>query len=121
VAETELYSYASCTSCRNAETLLEDLGVDWEKREFFKKRFTPDELKTLLARIGMTPHEVLSTRSRPYKELGLAEKRLSDGDVIDLMIEYPQLLKRPLTVRGNEAVVGYKKDAIAALVKKGTN
>ncbi|MEZ4496377.1 MAG: ArsC/Spx/MgsR family protein [Thermomicrobiales bacterium] len=33
------------------------------------------------------------------------------------MIEHPQLLRRPLTVRGNEVVVGYSKGAITALVE----
>lgn len=112
----EFYSYASCTSCRNAEALLKDLGVEYEKHEYFKQRFTPDRLKALLARIGKTPNDVLSTRSRPYKDSGLADKNLSDEELIALMIEYPQLLKRPLTVRGVEAVVGFNKGAIAALV-----
>lgn len=118
VAETtELYYYASCTSCRNAEALLNDLGVEFEKHEYFKKRFSADELRALLDRIGMSVGDVLSIRSRPYKDLGLADKHLSDDELIDLMIEHPPLLRRPLTVRGNEAVVGYKAGAIAALVE----
>ena len=117
MAETELYYYASCTSCRNAEAVLNDLGVPWEKREFFKQRFTHDELASLLKRIGKTPFDVLSTRSRPYKDLDLANKEITESELIDLMIEHPQLLRRPLTVRGNEVVVGYSKGAITALVE----
>ena len=115
--KTELYYYASCSSCRNAESLLNELGIDFEKHEYFKQRFTQDELKALLQRIGKSPGDVLSTRSRPYKDLELAGKSLSDDDLIALMIEHPQLIKRPLTVRGTESVVGYNKGAIAALVE----
>jgi Spx/MgsR family transcriptional regulator len=115
--KTELYYYASCSSCRSAESLLNELGIEFEKHEYFKQRFTPDELKALLQRIGKSPSDVLSTRSRPYKDLELAGKFLSDDDLIALMIEHPQLIKRPLTVRGTESVVGYNKGAIAALVE----
>jgi Spx/MgsR family transcriptional regulator len=117
VAETELYYYAGCTSCRNAQSLLEELGVDFEKREFFKERFTPDELTELLERIGKSPADVLSTRSRPYKDLDLASKNSGHDEMIRLMIEHPQLLKRPLTVRGSNAVVGFNRSAITSLVE----
>ena len=82
----DLYFYASCSTCRNAETLLKDLGVEFEKHEYFKKRFTPAELKALLDRIGKTPNDVLSTRSRPYKDLDLAIMNPDDYELIDLMI-----------------------------------
>lgn len=117
MAETELYYYAGCSSCRNAEHLLADLGVPVMKREYFKQRFTREELAALLERIGRRPAEVLSTRSRPYKELDLASQELSDGELLDLMVAHPQLLRRPLTVRGNEAVVGFNRSAIQALAE----
>lgn len=113
----ELYFYASCSSCRNAENVLKELGVPYVKHEYFRARFTPTELRSLLDRIRKTPSDVLSTRSRPYKDLDLATRNPSDDELIDLMIEYPQLIKRPLTVRGSEAVVGFNKSAITALAK----
>lgn len=116
MAETELYYYQGCTSCRNAEALLNELGVGFAKHEYFMQRFTASGLKDLLDRIGLTPRDVLSQRSRPYKDLDLANRNLDDGELIALMIDHPQLLKRPITVRGDRAVVGYKRNEIAALV-----
>jgi arsenate reductase len=120
VAEVDLYYYRSCTSCRNAEALLNELGVDVRKHEYFKHRLTAAELTAVLNRIGKTPFDVLSTRSTPYKELDLANKSLSNEELVGLMIEHPQLLKRPITILGDQAVVGYNKGAIAALVGKGS-
>ena len=117
MAETEIYLYSSCTSCRNAEALLGDLGVETDRRDYFKTRFTKDELKGLLERIGLTAHDVLSTRSRPYKALDLASKTLTEDELLDLMLEHPQLLRRPIVVRDNQATVGFNRDAITALVK----
>jgi len=117
VSDTEIYLYSSCTSCRKAETLLKELNVDAARRDYFGQRFRRDELVDLLDRIGKRPADVLSTRSTPYRTLDLASKDLADDELIDLMVEHPQLLRRPLIVRGRESTVGFNRDAIALLVK----
>jgi arsenate reductase len=117
MSHIDLYFYAGCSSCRNAETLLKEIGSDYEKHEYFKVRFTPERLESLLSQIGKSPRDVLATRSRPFKELDLASLNLDDRELIDLVIEHPQLIKRPLTVRGSDVVVGYNKAAITALAK----
>jgi len=115
--DVEIYLYSSCTSCRKAEALLEELGVDADRRDYFKQRFTREELVALLDRIGKRPADALSTRSTPYRTLDLASKSPTDDELIDLMIEHPQLLRRPLIVRDGASTVGFNRDAIASLVK----
>jgi Spx/MgsR family transcriptional regulator len=117
MSDVEIYLYSSCTSCRKAEDLLGELGVKAGRRDYFKRRFSRDELVSLLDRIGKRPGDVLSIRSTPYRTLDLASKELSDDELIDLMIEHPQLLRRPLIVRGDESTVGFNRDAITSLVK----
>jgi Spx/MgsR family transcriptional regulator len=115
--DVEIYLYSSCTSCRKAEDLLRDLHVEAERRDYFKQRFSRDELVRLLDRIGKRPGDVLSTRSTPYRTLDLGSKQLSDEELIELMVEHPQLLRRPIIVRGSESTVGFNRDAIATLVE----
>ncbi len=110
------YLYNSCSSCRNAEAILKETGADFEKREFFKEKFTREELTGLLERTGLTVADLLSTRSTPYRERGLADEDLTDDEIIDLMLEEPRLLKRPIMVSGSHAVIGYKADEIRKLV-----
>lgn len=117
MSDVEIYLYSSCTSCRKAEGLLSEIGVDADRRDYFKQRFSRAELVTLLERLGKRPGDVISTRSTPYRALDLGSKNLSDDELIDLMVEHPQLLRRPLIVRGIEATVGYNRDAITSLVK----
>jgi arsenate reductase len=97
--------------------LLEEQGVTFERRDYFRDRFTRDELADVLARAGLTPHEALSKRSRPYKELQLAERDVSDDELLDLMVAEPALLRRPLIIAGDQAVVGFNKDEITALTQ----
>jgi arsenate reductase-like glutaredoxin family protein len=97
--------------------LLESLDVELDRRDFFRERFSRDELEELLTRIGASPADVLSTRSKAYKTLGLAGRDVADRDLLDLMVAEPTLLRRPLIVSGSTWVAGFDRQRIAALVE----
>jgi arsenate reductase (glutaredoxin) len=118
MAELEIYLYSNCTSCRKAEELLREKGVDAKQRDYFKQRFTKPELSAVLDRAGVTPFDVLSTRSKPYRELGLAGRTLSENELLELMVAHPQLLKRPLIIKNGHSTVGYNRSAIEALIEE---
>jgi arsenate reductase len=64
------------------------------------------------------PRDLISRRSRPYKELGLADRELIDDEMLDLMAEYLALIRRPLTVKGTKAVVGLDRKQLLELVSE---
>jgi Spx/MgsR family transcriptional regulator len=117
--EIELYLYAKCSSCRSADALLGEYAVEPHRRDLFAQPLSAQELRALLAKTGLNPHQLLSKRSRPYRELKLGERELGDGEIIDLMAHHPALIRRPLVVKGTTAVVGFDRDAILALAKSG--
>jgi arsenate reductase (glutaredoxin) len=51
-----------------------------------------------------------------YKELGLAEDKFSDSELIGLMIEHPDLLQRPIVERGDRAVLGRPTENVKELL-----
>lgn len=53
----------------------------------------------------------MSTRSPVFKERALPRTR---KEAIDLMMEQPNLIKRPILVRGANVVFGFKKDEYLA-------
>jgi len=59
---------------------------------------------------------VLSKRSRAYKSLQLAERELSNDELLDLMIEEPTLLRRPLIISLVGVEVGFNKTRLQALI-----
>ncbi len=85
------------------------------RRDYFKQRFTRDELASVLERAGLRPHDVLSTRSRAYRSMQLAERDLSDDELLDLMIQEPTLLRRPLVISPAGTVVGFNKQKLEEL------
>jgi regulatory protein spx len=114
----EAYLYSNCSSCKNADAFLRTEGIEFTRRDLFKEHLSVQEIRALFARANLAPSEVLSKRSRPYAELGLVEKQLSDDEIIELMAQYPALIRRPIIVKDGQAVLGFNRTAIAALIKQ---
>jgi Spx/MgsR family transcriptional regulator len=110
------YVYTSCTSCRKTDDVLKQSGVSYQRREFFRERFSRDELKDLLASAGLTPRDVLSRRSRVYKERQLESADLTDDQLLDLMVEEPTLLRRPIVIGGARVIVGHNEPALREMI-----
>jgi arsenate reductase-like glutaredoxin family protein len=55
--------------------------------------------------------EFLSRRSPIFKQRPLPKTK---GEAIDLMLQHPNLIKRPVVVKGRKAVFGFDKDALEA-------
>jgi regulatory protein spx len=108
------YLYSRCSTCRTAESILRDSGRPFTARDLFEEPLSRTELDELFTSIGSTPREMLSTRSIPYRELGLAEKNPGDGELLDLMAEYPALIRRPIVVIDGQAQIGLNQPALQA-------
>ncbi len=66
--------------------------------------------------MGISPRELLRTGEPVYKELGLAQRELSDDEIIRLMAEHPDLIQRPIVERGERAVLGRPTERIKELL-----
>ena len=82
------------------------MKMDIEKRDFFKEPFSETELKKIIKLIGKPPYEILRKRDKMYKELDLENKKLSNSEIIKLMVKYPGLIQRPIIIKKNIATIG---------------
>jgi regulatory protein spx len=114
----QAYTYTSCTSCRKTDDVLKQSGLPYGRREFFKERFTRDELKQVLEGAGLRPSDVLSRRSRVYKERNLESQDLPEDDLLDLMVQEPTLLRRPLVINGDQVIVGHNESALREMIAR---
>ncbi len=112
----EAYVYSSCTSCRKTVEQLQKTGAPFESRDFFRQRFSRSELESVLARAGLKPSDIVSTRSKAYMALDLASRELSENDLLELFLQEPRLLKRPLVIGNGQAVVGHNESRLAELI-----
>ena len=86
------------------------------ERLYFKEKPTVEEVQALAAKLPGGARELLSTRSRKYKELGLAEQQLSDEQVIELLVQEPGLWRRPVVIHGDQVVIGFDQKRLEELL-----
>lgn len=89
--------------------------MEVEKHDVARERPPAALLRRLAKRYGV--EQIISTRSPAFRKRDLDVATLSVDDAIRLIDEDPNLLRRPLLVRGDDAVFGWKQDEIATLIR----
>jgi arsenate reductase len=102
----KIYYKPTCVTCKKTISEIERMGVDIEKRDFFKEPFSETELKKIIKITGKKPSELLRKRDKMYKELDLENKKKTDEQLVKLMVKHPGLILRPIIVTKNKAFVG---------------
>lgn len=112
-----VYEKPTCTTCRRLHDLLVERGVDFETVDYHVTGLTEPELRALLAKMNVRPGDVLRRREPLVDELGLADREPSDEELIALMVEHPQLVQRPIVVRGARAVLARPVERVLELLQ----
>jgi arsenate reductase (glutaredoxin) len=112
MANVTIYQKPTCSTCRQAVQLLKESGKPFTAINYYEQPFTKSQLKSLLKKAGLSPKDILRTKEDIYKELGLAKKALTDDALIDLMIEHPDLIQRPLVEKGEKAWLARPADTV---------
>ena len=98
------------------DKLLRESGVAFEKVNYYTQPLTRKKLTELIRKLNLKPRDLLRKSETIYKELGLAEDKFSDSELIGLMIEHPDLLQRPIVERGDRAVLGRPTENVKELL-----
>ncbi|MFN2530858.1 MAG: ArsC/Spx/MgsR family protein [Pyrinomonadaceae bacterium] len=98
------------------DKLLRASGISFEKVNYYVKPLTRKKLTELLRKMKLKPRDLLRTNEPVYRELGLATGDFSDAEIVNFMIEYPDLIQRPIVERGNEAVLGRPVENVKQLL-----
>ena len=83
------------------------------ERDLGKQPLSEAELKELFG--GRDPREFLNPRNELYRRMKMAENPPSPGETIRLMAGNPNLIRRPIVVRGRETVLGFDEKALLRL------
>ncbi|WP_372876630.1 arsenate reductase (glutaredoxin) [Spongiibacter marinus] len=111
-----LYHNPRCSKSRQTKQLLEDNGITPEVVLYLEDSPSADTLRDLLAKLGISPRQLLRKGEAEYKERGLADDSLSDEALIQAMVEAPKLIERPIVVKGDQAVLGRPPENVLALL-----
>ena len=108
-----IYHNPSCGTSRNTLAMIRESGEEPEIIEYLKTPLNRAQLTALIQAMGISVRALLREKGTPYAELGLADPKWSDDELIDFMLAYPILINRPIVVtakgtrlcRPSEAVI----------------
>ena len=111
-----IYQKPTCTTCRQVHAALKESGVDFDAVDYYLDPIPKAKLKDLLRKMGMKPRDLLRTKEAIYRQLKLAERDLSDSEIIDLMVEHPDLIQRPIVEKGRKAILARPAERIREIL-----
>ena len=111
-----VYQKSTCSKCRTTLRLLKEPGVEFETINYYETPLTETDLRGLLKKLGLTVRDILRKDEPVAKELGIGKKEFSDAELLALMAKHPDLIQRPIVVRGDRAVLGRPPENIEKLL-----
>ena len=88
-------------------------GAEIEERDLGKDPLTADELDALIGKRNYV--DFLNPRNELYRKLKMKEKPPSRAQALKWMSKEPNLIRRPIVIRGGEIVLGYDAEKLAKL------
>jgi arsenate reductase-like glutaredoxin family protein len=90
--------------------LRNELAVELDERDYAKQPLKETELKELFKAVD--PRDYINPKSPAFKSLNLKGKTLTPEQAIKLMVQEPNLIKRPLTIAGRKIIAGLDRDQL---------
>jgi len=111
----KIYHNPRCSKSRQTLQLIKDAGADVEIIEYLKDIPTAEELKLVLMQLNLNPIDIVRKGEAVYKEK-FKNSNFNDDEWITIMIEYPKLIKRPIVIKGNKAILGRPPENVLELL-----
>jgi arsenate reductase len=109
-----LYHNPRCSKSRATLAVLQEKGVEPEIVEYLNDPPSADELKRILAMLGIGPRDLM--RRKEAKEAGLDDPGLSDDALIAAMVANPIVIERPIVVSNGKARIGRPPESVLEIV-----
>ncbi|MBC7557177.1 MAG: arsenate reductase (glutaredoxin) [Chryseobacterium sp.] len=96
----------SCSKSRTILEYLDENNVKFEIIDFIANPLSKMEIKTVLKKLNCSPSEILRKNEEEFKTLNLNLENLSNDELVDILFLYPNLMQRPILIKGKIAMIG---------------
>jgi len=114
-----IYTYAKCSTCRNATAWLKDQGLAFEERPIYTQPPSHAELERMLTLQQGDLRKLFNTSGIEYRARNLKDKLpyLSTEEALSLLASEGRLVKRPFLLTDQHGLLGFREEAWAAALK----
>lgn len=93
-----IFHNPECGTSRNTLAMIRNAGIEPAVVEYLKTPPARAALESMIADAGLSVREAIREKGTPYEALGLGDPSLTDGQLLDAMMEHPILINRPFVV-----------------------
>ncbi|MES2674679.1 MAG: arsenate reductase (glutaredoxin) [Pseudomonadota bacterium] len=111
-----LYHNPRCSKSREALALLQAKGLQPDVVLYLENPPTTKVLTELLALLKISARQLLRKNEDAYKELNLANEKLSEIALIKAMVSNPKLIERPIAINGSKAIIGRPPENVLSIL-----
>ena len=112
----KIYHNPRCSKSRQALAILQDSKVEFEVIEYLTNPPTEQELREIIAKLGIAARDLIRQKEDEFKQLGVKQDVLSHDSAITLMANEPKLMERPIVVTDEKAVIGRPPEKVFDLL-----
>ena len=109
-----IYGIKNCNKIRDTIKWMDEKGTEYKFIDVKKDPIKKEKLADLVNKLGLDT--VINKRGMKWKQLGLGKKELTDKELFDKLAEHQTMIKRPLLVEGEAAIIGYDEDAFETFI-----
>lgn len=113
MSNVTIYHNPRCTKSRQTLALLNERGIEPTIVEYLKTPLDEATIRSLLKKLGIGPADLI--RSKEHKALGLPDADDAD-ELIGRMAEHPEIIERPIVVRGAKARLGRPPEQVLEIL-----
>jgi arsenate reductase len=110
-----IYHNNRCSKSRDSLAILNEQNIDFKVIEYLQNPPTAKQIKTLLKKLKLKPYELIRKSEELFKT-EYKDKNFSDEEWIEVMVNNPVLIERPIIVNGNKAVIGRPPEKVLEIL-----
>jgi arsenate reductase len=111
-----IYHNPACGTSRNTLAMIRQSGEEPRVVEYLKTPPSREELTALIRAMEIAPRALLRQKGTPYEELGLADPKWTDDELIEFMLQHPILINRPIVVTPKGTMLCRPSEAVLDLL-----
>lgn len=109
------YCVKTWSTCKKAKAWLEQKNISFDFYDLLKEPLSPDLLREIASEAEFTIKELINPRSQVFKKMDLDMDLITDEKAINLMIENPRIIKRPIITGKDKVIFAFKEEEYQAV------
>lgn len=114
--QTTIWHNPRCSKSRTTLQLLEDNGVKAEVVLYLTTPPNSDEVKNVLKCLNLDVRDIIRKGETAYSENNLSDQSISSDAIIDILVNNPILIERPIVIKGHKAIIGRPPENVLSLL-----